>query len=102
MAKAFKAKTSGITIDDEENNVTGSVSEETVQDETPVSEPEPEVTFNETLEQKSAVKNVKILPKEDHNCSIGGVRYYLRKGVQQSVPEEVKAVLLKSGLLMPL
>ena len=100
MAKAFKPKTSGITIDDEENvtEVTEAVQEET----TPVSESEPEVTFNETLEQKSAVKNVKILPKENHNCSIGGVRYYLRKGVQQSVPEEVKAVLLKSGLLMPL
>lgn len=99
MAKAFKPKTSGINIDEiEDGMITDSA--ESVQEEVSVSEPE--VTFNEALEQKSAVKNVKILPKEDHNCSIGGVRYYLRKGVQQSVPEEVKAVLLKSNLLLPL
>lgn len=110
MAKTFKPKTTGITVDDE--NTTGD-SVEVVSDtkeesvENPVETVETETTpddvqVNLNVVQKPAVKNVKILPKENHSCCIGGVRYFLKKGVHTNVPQEVKDILNKSGLLMPL
>lgn len=61
-----------------------------------------EVSVNPAIQQKPAVKMVKICPNTDHSCVIGGTRYYLRKDVQQIVPQEVKDILNKSGLLKPL
>lgn len=105
----FKPKTNGATLVDtsapEEVETTDvSVTEgvenpvETV--ENPVDSDE--VTVNKDIEQKPAVKNVKILPNTNHTCCIGGTRYFLKKGVQTVVPQEVKDILNKSGLLMPL
>lgn len=48
------------------------------------------------------IKNVKVRTSCDHRCCIGGEWYDFKKGVQKTVPEEVKATLLKAGLLMPL
>lgn len=102
MAKITKSRV-GINTDNDasivEEALQAMAEEESKAKEEPKLE---EVSFNEDLNQKSAVKFVKILPKMDHNCSIGGVRYFLKKGVQQNVPAEVKEVLMKSDLLMPL
>ena len=108
MAKQqFKPKTSGATILD--TVAPDEVKQEDAVIETPVEKPvetveekTDEVTADENIVQKPMVKNVKILPNCDHTCSIGGTRYFLKKGVQTNVPQEVKDVLNKSGLLMPL
>jgi hypothetical protein len=104
MAKQqFKPKTSGATVLDtvapdevKQEDTVIETSVETVEEKTD------EVTANENIVQKPVVKNVKILPNCDHTCSIGGTRYFLKKGVQTNVPQEVKDILNKSGLLMPL
>lgn len=114
MAKQFKPKTTGITVDDintveevekvtEDSATEGDVENpvETVEkEETP--KENSNVKVNSNINQKPIVKNVKILPKDNHTCCIGGVRYYLKKGVQTNVPTEVKEILNKAGLLMPL
>lgn len=61
-----------------------------------------DVTMNTSEETRKPVHNVKVRTSCDHRCSIGGTWYDFKKGVQQSVPEEVKAILLNAGLLMPL
>ena len=97
-----KIKSKGINTDNDASIIEGAL-QAMAEEEKASEEPKlDEVSFNEDLNQKSAVKFVKILPKMDHNCSIGGVRYFLKKGVQQNVPAEVKEVLMKSDLLMPL
>lgn len=110
MAKQFKPKTDDAVIletvspnnvetitheEDNEGVVENSV--ETVENDVVN-----EVVANADIKQKSAVKNVRILPKTDHTCSIGGTRYFFKKGVCYNVPQEVKDILNKSGLLMPL
>lgn len=107
MAKQFKPKTSGATVLDttapEETTVNNDTVEEGVENTVDTVEDNvEEVVANENIVQKSPVKNVKILPKCDHTCCIGGTRYFLKKGVQTNVPQEVKDILNKSGLLMPL
>lgn len=118
MAKQFKPKTSGITVNDTDEEVitnkeaTEGVVEnpvETVENsvsDTTEKETEPTdndgVVANPDIEQKPAVKNVKILPKQNHTCSIGGTRYCLKKGVQTNVPVGVKEILNRAGLLNPL
>ena len=82
MAKTFKPKTTGITVDDE--NTTGD-GVEVVSD-----------TKEESVE--NLVETVETVKTE----TIGGVRYFLKKGVHTNVPQEVKDILNKSGLLMPL
>lgn len=108
MAKTFKPKTSGATVLDTsapeeviETTDTEGV-ENTVDTVDTAEEKSDEVISNENIVQKAPVKNVKILPKCDHTCCIGGTRYFLKKGIQTNVPQEVKDVLNKSGLLMPL
>ena len=108
MAKTFKPKTGGATVLDtsapEEVTETTDTEgvENTVDTVETVEEKSNEVISNENIVQKAPVKNVKILPKCDHTCCIGGTRYFLKKGIQTNVPQEVKDVLNKSGLLMPL
>lgn len=112
MAKQFKPKTSGATVLDtsapEEviETTTETVTEgaESTVDtvEEVVENIVEEVVADANLTQKSAVKNVKIMPNCNHSCCIGGTRYFLKKGVQTNVPQEVKDILNKSGLLMPL
>lgn len=114
MAKQFKPKTNGITVD-EDTTVEGAVVEtapettegvenpvETVENPAETETGESDVEVTPDIIQKPAVKNVKILPKQNHTCSIGGTRYALKKGVQMNVPVEVKTILNKAGLLMPL
>ena len=47
-------------------------------------------------------KMVKIKMKADHRCFIGGEWYYLLKGKQYNVPENVKNILLGADKLIPL
>ena len=73
--------------------------EESVEEE---EETTPTVTFD-TKEVRSTVeRNVKICPKVNHSCVIGGVSYHLEKGKQVNVPLSVKTILMKADLLMPL
>lgn len=48
------------------------------------------------------VKMVKILMACDHKCFVGGEWYYLLKDKHYNVPENVKAVLMKTNKLKPL
>lgn len=108
MSKAFKPKTTGVTVDENENLdfiPTPENGDETIEEEVDTVTNEggvDDIIINSDIEQKPVVKSVKILPRVDHNCYIGGTRYYLRKGVQTNVPQEVKDILNKAGLLMPL
>lgn len=47
-------------------------------------------------------KQVKIRAREAHSCVIGGTRYTFAKGEAYTVPENVRAVLAKADLLLPL
>ena len=60
------------------------------------------VTFTPDVAVKPAIRNVKIKMAQNHSCSIGGVFYHLEKDKQYNVPENVKAVLVRAGLLQPL
>lgn len=63
----------------------------------------PEVTFDSEPSSKApAERNVKVCLTSNHTCSIGGVRYYFEKGKPTNVPESVKAILKKAGLLAPI
>jgi hypothetical protein len=109
MAKKFQPKTSGVNVDAEVQAVTETEGvenpvetvEKTTVEETKAPEID-DVDINPDVEQKSAVKNVKILPNKNHSCSIGGVRYNLKKDVQTNVPLEVKEILRNAGLLKTL
>ena len=46
--------------------------------------------------------NVKIRMREDHKCCIAMERYDLKAGKTYTVPENVKTILNKAGLLAPL
>lgn len=62
-----------------------------------------EVSIVEVEQPKvSPVKMVKILMACDHKCYVGGEWYYLLKGKQYNVPENVKEILLKADKLKPL
>ena len=64
---------------------------------------EEEVTMNDTVDVEVPKDHmVKIRPRENHRCTIGGVTYDLKKGVAVNVPEFVKSVLAKADLLQPL
>lgn len=54
------------------------------------------------ITQAPEPKNVKIKMAQNHNCVIGGVRYTLAKGTQYNVPVNVKNILSREGLLLPL
>lgn len=77
---------------------------ETVVVETPdvVVDNTPEITIEVGAQKEAPTKNVKICPKKDHSCSVGGVRYHFVAGVQTIVPEEVKRILSENDLLRPL
>ena len=106
MPKITKSKVSGMVIDDEANTTpitdeetsTEGVEENNI---SPV-EDNSNVEINADVIQKAPVKFVRILPKKDHTCVIGGERYFLKSGVCQNVPLEVKNILTKADLLSPL
>ena len=47
-------------------------------------------------------KNVRVRANRDHRCFIGGELYDLKEGQCYNVPEFVKSVLNKAGILAPL
>lgn len=61
----------------------------------------PEVVFSD-VESTPAPRNVKVRLKRNHSCVIGGERYNFEGGKQVSVPENVKAILMRADLLLPL
>lgn len=90
---------------------------ETVDEQVEVEETEmPEVEIPEVEEPKADVEvdtkevkstgkpngNVKIRMRADHRCTIAMVRYDLKAGKTYTVPENVKRILNKAGLLAPL
>lgn len=102
MAKiATKSKVAGVVIDDNTEPVIEETDTEGA-DILSADEDNDNVDINADVVQKAPVKNVKILPKVDHTCVIGGERYTLKAGVQQNVPLEVKNILTKADLLSPL
>lgn len=81
-----------------ETPVVEAVEENKVEEKTLDVEVDPEAT------EKSVRKegNVRIRMREDHKCCIAMVRYDLKKGQTYNVPENVKTILDKRGLLAPL
>lgn len=109
-AKPIKPKASNEgVIPIEEVEVTPVGVDTTAEEETPVAvatSPEEDgktatVTFEDT-KSTPIQKNVKIRPRVNHSCNIGGVAYHFEKGKQYNVPENVKSILLQADLLMPL
>lgn len=111
--KKITPKSAEIKVDESAEVVTPIV-EEAVEEETTVAEnvteesaedisvaTDEEVTVNET-ESTPRDKKVRICPAVNHRCSIGGVVYDLKKGVQTNVPEFVKTILQKENLLQAL
>ncbi len=82
-------------VEDKTKEVKVSVSEE---------EKEPEVEIDsKAVEDKTVVhKNVRVRANRDHRCFIGGELYDLKEGQCYNVPEFVKSVLNKAGILAPL
>ena len=79
--------------------------EQEVKVETPKEKtPETEVKVDMNAMKKSPRKegNVRIRMRVDHRCCIAMVRYDLKKGQCYNVPENVKRILGKAGLLDPL
>lgn len=60
-----------------------------------------EVVFSDT-ESSPATRNVRIRLKRNHSCVIGGERYNFEAGKQVSVPENVKDILMRADMLLPL
>ena len=60
------------------------------------------ITVNAEAPKVKPVKMVKIKANKRHQCYIGGIGYFLEAGKQYNVPEEVKARLMKAGVLAPL
>lgn len=62
------------------------------------------ITFDAEEPKKPPVevtKRVKIATVKDHSCVIGGTHYHFEKDKVVSVPEHVKNILKKAGLLAP-
>lgn len=86
-----------------EEVVTDEVVTDTVETSDVKNPTEDEVTINEDeTVDVPADKMVKIRPRENHRCHIGGNTYDLKKGVVTTVPEFVKSVLAKADLLQSL
>ena len=80
-----------------------------VEVETPqveVEEPKPEVEVDTKVAEVKASDRpkgtVKIRMRVDHKCCIARERYDLKAGKVYTVPENVKNILNKAGLLAPL
>lgn len=102
MAK-LKSNVKGVTVEDTLDSAildTEEVDNKSLPENDTTTEDEIEVDVD--IVQKSPLKLVKILPKVDHSCVIGGTRYTLKKGVQQNVPLDVKNILSRNDLLLPL
>lgn len=60
-----------------------------------------EVSVRTDFTKLTAPKTVKIKLAKDHNCCIGGQRYYFKAGEVYDVPVNVKSVLSRGDLLRP-
>lgn len=92
-------------VDTEVGDNTKEVEVETdVEVSVPEEEKEPEVEIDsKAVEDKTVVhKNVRVRANRDHRCFIGGELYDLKEGQCYNVPEFVKSVLNKAGILAPL
>lgn len=73
-----------------------------VEDEPKAEEPKVEVDQAEVNTGNKPNGNVKIRMRVDHKCCIAMERYDLKAGKTYVVPENVKRILNKAGLLAPL
>ena len=93
-------------VETEEISVDAEVEDKTkeVEVSVPEEEKEPEVEIDsKAVEDKTVVhKNVRVRANRDHRCFIGGELYDLKEGQCYNVPEFVKSVLNKAGILAPL
>lgn len=64
--------------------------------------PEVQVTVIPIDNKPLEPRKVRVRMKETHKCFIGGEWYCLGKGGIYSVPENVKDILVREGLLLPL
>lgn len=89
-------------LENPEANLEPGVSEE--KEEVIKVEPENEVRVvdNTTISSEPQFRNVKVKLSKNHKCSIGGVWYNFEKGKVYPVPEYVKDILSRAGLLLPL
>ena len=67
-----------------------------------VEEPEVSVDTSSIDDSKKPENMVKVRMRTDHKCTIGGELYHLESGKVYTVPENVKRILNKAGLLSPL
>lgn len=67
-----------------------------------VEEPEVSVDTSSIDDSKKPENMVKVRMRTDHKCTIGGELYQLESGKVYNVPENVKRILNKAGLLSPL
>ena len=67
-----------------------------------VEEPEVSVDTSSIDDSKKPDNMVKVRMRTDHKCTIGGELYQLESGKVYTVPENVKRILNKAGLLSPL
>lgn len=67
-----------------------------------VEEPEVSVDTSSVDDSKKPENMVKVRMRTDHKCTIGGELYQLESGKVYTVPENVKRILNKAGLLSPL
>lgn len=89
---------------EQEEELTLNLSAETVEKIAKANEEIDSISFNSNLDVEETVAEhfVKIKVCKNHNCCIGSVHYQFVVGKQYNVPENVKRILLKAGLLAPL
>ena len=63
---------------------------------------EDEVTLVQNNTKPIEPKNVRVVLNKNHKCHIGGNWYSFERDKQYNVPENVKSVLRKAGLLSAL
>jgi len=70
--------------------------------EEPAEEAEPEVVLVENTNKPLEPKKVRVRLKANHKCNIGGEWYNFIKGGVYSVPDNVREILSRADLLLPL
>lgn len=63
---------------------------------------ETEVKVVAPTKPMQTTKMVKVMLSASHRCHIGGEWYTFQANKQYNVPEQVKKILMQSGLLLPL